>query len=305
MKIGLHDNENDTMKKKTFPNLALMRISAYHKSLGDTVDWWQPVETYDRVYSSKVFSFTKENPLLPENAIRGGTGYKDIPLDQTLPPEIESCVPDYTIYPSCDYAIGYLTRGCPRACRWCVVPKKEGNIKAYRTWQEVVRPDSDKLTLMDNNILACTYGLEQLEELSHTKYKVDLNQGMDVRLVTPDIADLLSRVKWQRHIRFSCDTTAQISEILRVAELFKERGVKPYRLFVYLLVTDDLENACERVETLKKLKGINIYPQAERNDTLGIMPNKAQKEFVNRYMYGRCYKKETWLEYLERKGFDF
>lgn len=305
MKIGLHDNENDTMKKKTFPNLALMRISAYHKSLGDTVDWWQPEETYDLVYSSKVFSFTKENPLLPKNTIRGGTGYKDIPLNQELPPEIEACYPDYSIYPTCDYAIGYLTRGCPRACRWCVVPKKEGNIKPYRTWQEVIRPDSDKLTLMDNNILACTYGLEQLEELSATKYKVDLNQGMDVRLVTPDIADLLSRIKWQRYIRFSCDTTAQISEILRVADLFLKRGVKPYRLMIYLLVTDDLDSACLRVETLKKLKGINIYAQAERNDTLGIMPNKAQKEFVNRYMYGRCYKKETWQEYLKRKGFDF
>lgn len=112
--------------------------------------------------------------------------------------------------------------------------KKRGGIQPYRTWEEVVRPDSEKLTLMDNNILACNYGLEQLEALSATHYKVDLNQGMDARLVTKKVAELLSRVKWQRYIRFSCDTTGQIKDILRVAALMGEYGVKPYRLFIYL-----------------------------------------------------------------------
>lgn len=213
MRIGIHDAENEHLKKKTFPNLALMKISAYHKARDDLVDWWQPDQKYDRVYSSKVFDYTPINPLLPSGTIRGGTGYRDIPLTLQLSKEIDECYPDYSIYPECDFAIGYLTRGCPRNCPWCVVPQKEGGIQSYRAWQDVVRPDTAKLTLLDNNILACDFGIEQLEELSHTSYKLDLNQGMDARLVTPEIARILSSVKWQRFIRFSCDKKEQLPAI--------------------------------------------------------------------------------------------
>ncbi len=305
MKIGLHDSENDHLKGKKFPNLALMKISAFHKSQGDVVEWWQATEEYNKVYSSKIFDYTPENPLLPPDTIKGGTGYRDVPLNQQLPPEIEESSPDYSIYPTCDYAVGYLTRGCPRSCRWCVVPMKEGNIRPYRTWQEVVREDTQKLTLLDNNILACTYGLEQLEELTATDYKLDLNQGMDARLVNKEVAELLSRLKWQRYMRFSCDTSNQIEDILRVAELLGSFGVKPYRILVYLLVTEDIENASQRVEAIKHLKGINFFAQAERNESLGIVPNKAQKHFALRFMGGRCYKKETWQEHLVRRELDF
>ena len=121
MRIGLHDAEQEYMRHKTFPNYALMKISAYHKANGDSVEWWSPMCQYDRVYSSKVFDFTPENLYLPPDTIRGGTGYDDIPLNQQLPPEIDAAFPDYSIYPECDYAIGYLTRGCPNHCPWCPV----------------------------------------------------------------------------------------------------------------------------------------------------------------------------------------
>ena len=160
MRIGLHDAEKEYMKRKTFPNYALMKISAYHKARGDSVEWWSPMFHYDRVYSSKVFDFTEENPYLPDWAIRGGTGYTDIPLNQELDPEIDAAFPDYSIYPACDYAIGFLTRGCPNCCRWCVVPQKEGPVRPYREWKDIVRPDSRKLVLMDNNILSCEYGIQ-------------------------------------------------------------------------------------------------------------------------------------------------
>ena len=154
MIIGLHDAERDHFRHKTFPNLALMKISAYHKRIGDQAEWWNPLKQYGRIYSSKVFDFTPADPYLPSEAIRGGTGYRDIPVNQTLPVEIDDMHPDYSIYPECDYAVGYLTRGCIRNCRWCIVPKKEGGIRPYREWQEIVRHDTDKLILMDNNILA-------------------------------------------------------------------------------------------------------------------------------------------------------
>lgn len=299
MKIGLHDSEKEYLKRKTFPNYALMKISAYHKSIGDTVEWWNPLEKYDKVYSSKIFDFTPYNPYLPPDTIKGGTGYD---IHSVLPDEIDRCFPDYSIYPECDYAIGYITRGCPNNCRWCIVPQKEGNIQPYRTWQELVRADSNKLVLMDNNILSCEYGIKQLESLIDSGYQIDLNQGMDARLVNDRIAAILSRIKWVKYIRFSCDTTAQIKAIETAAELLLNHGIKPYKLFIYLLVTADVENAAYRVERLRKLKGITIYAQAERNERKGIIPNKLQLEFAQRYVYSGKYRKETWQEYCVKRS---
>ena len=146
MNIGLHDAERDYFRTgNKFPNYAIMKISAYHKSQGDNVEWWNPLYCYDRVYSSKVFDFTPADPYLPADAIRGGTGYTDLPADNSLPGEVDDMFPDYSIYPECDYAIGYLTRGCPNNCRWCVVPRKEGKISPYRKWQDIVRGDTDKI----------------------------------------------------------------------------------------------------------------------------------------------------------------
>lgn len=298
MIIGLHDAEKEHFKHgKTFPNYALMKISAWHKTQGDIVEWWNPIMRYDKVYSSKVFDFTPDNPYLPDDAIRGGTGYRDKPMSYELPAEIDNMFPDYSVYPECDYAIGYITRGCPNHCRWCVVPKKEGRIRAYREWKDIVRRDTDKLVLMDNNILACEYGISQLEDLIGSGYRIDLNQGMDARLVNERIADIIYRLKWIRFIRFSCDQKSQIEPICRTIELLGEYGVKPYRIFIYLLVTSDVEDAAYRVEQLKKYKSINLYAQAERNERLGVVPNKVQLEFSQRYVYSGKYRSKTWNEY--------
>lgn len=303
MNIGLHDAERDHLKAgNKFPNYALMKISAYHKSQGDHVEWWNPLVKYDRVYSSKVFDFTPTDSYLPEDTIRGGTGYRDLPVDNRLPDEIDDMFPDYSIYPECDYAIGYLTRGCPNNCRWCIVPRKEGKIAPYRDWKDVVRKDTDKLILMDNNILACEYGISQLESLAGSGYRIDLNQGMDARLVNDRVAGILARLDWIRFIRFSCDQKAQIKPVQRAIEFLGNYGIKPYRIFVYLLVTADIQDAADRVEELKRYKGINLYAQAERNERMGILPNAKQLEFQQRYIYGGGYRKETWKEYCERKG---
>lgn len=117
-RIGLHDADGHS----GFPNYALMKLSAWHKACGDAVERWNPMFRYDRVYSSKVFTFSPEDPYLPEDAVRGGTGYGKY---EDLPDEIDGMFPDYSLYPKADYAIGFLTRGCIRACPWCIVPKKE------------------------------------------------------------------------------------------------------------------------------------------------------------------------------------
>lgn len=299
MIIALHDADNEYLKHKTFPNYALMKISAFHKEIRHNVEWWNPLDTYDCIYSSKIFTFTPDNMYLPENTIKGGTGYD---IRSKLPEKIDSMFPDYSIYPKCDYAIGFITRGCPRKCEWCVVPEKEGTIQEYRSWKDLVRKDSDKLVLMDNNILSSKFGLAQLESLTESNIKIDLNQGMDARLVTDEIAHLLSKLKWISFIRFSCDQISQIESVVKASNLLSKYGIKPYKIFVYLLVRKDLKDADERVQELKKLKNISIYAQAERDFKNNIMPNKLQLEFAQRYIYGKSYKKENWTDYCKRNN---
>ena len=165
MRIGLIDVDGHS----NFPNLALMKLSAWHKSKGDSVEWYSPMFSghMDKVYMSKVFTFTPDFPYYvdADEVVKAGTGYKD--YDTVLPDEIEHTFPDYSLYPSCDHAIGFLTRGCIRNCPWCVVPKKEGKLRPNVTWQNIKRPDSNWITFLDNNVLASDYGIHQIEELSN------------------------------------------------------------------------------------------------------------------------------------------
>lgn len=263
MKIALHDGDAQT----DFPNYALMKISAWHKALGDEVEWWNPLMTYDRVYSSKVFTFTPENPYLPPDTIKGGTGYG---LYNDLSSEIDSMFPDYSIYPECDYAIGFLTRGCIRNCPWCVVPKKEGRIRPYKTWREIKRQDSRNIVFMDNNVLACPHGIEQIWDMMGQNVRIDFNQGLDARLIDDEIADMLSRVKWIRFIRMSCDTDAMLDIVTGAIRRLQARGVKPYRVFVYLLV-QDVTSAERRAIALRDV-GAEVFAQPYRDFTTNSEP---------------------------------
>lgn len=292
MLIGLHDSD-----KTAFPNLALMKISAWHKAQGDTVEWWTPLMTYDRVYSSKVFTFTPENPYLPEGTIKGGTGYGK--LDE-LPPEIDAMFPDYSIYPNCDHAIGFLTRGCIRSCPWCVVPRKEGRIRPYRTWREIKRPDKRDIVFMDNNVLACEHGLEQIEDMGGQEVRVDFNQGLDARLIDDHVADLLSRLQWIHFIRMSADTDAMLGVVIDACHRLMNRGVKPWRFFVYVLV-QDIPSAEKRVIALRDI-GAQPFAQPYRDFTTNAEPPIEQKRFarwVNRKEIFKTVK--TFEEYKRHK----
>lgn len=300
-KIALYDADSEHIKNKSFPNYALMKISAYHKKNKDIVEWFNRFDElkYDVIYSSKIFDFTDRPMFLSENVITGGTGYN---IKKKLPQIIDNMFPDYSIYPKCDYAIGFIPRGCIRKCRWCVVPEKEGYIQPYREWKDLIRKDTNKLVLMDNNILASDYGINQLSQMIGRNIKIDLNQGMDARLVTSEIAEMLSRLNWIKYIRFSCDTKEQIESIVKVYNLFKKYGVKPYRMFVYFLVTTDLEDASIRINELRKLSGITVYAQAERNSFKEIIPNKEQLEFAQRYVYSGVWRKESFNDYCKRNA---
>lgn len=270
MRVALHDSDHTG-----FPNLALMKISAYHKNNGDIVEWWNPMLTFDRVYSSKVFTFTPENPYLPPDAIKGGTGYG---IMDELPEAIDAMFPDYSIYPNCKHAIGFLTRGCVRKCPWCIVPKKEGQIRPYRTWREIKRPDSRDIVFMDNNVLACEHGLSQIEDMGGQNIRVDFNQGLDARLITPEVARMLSRLKWIRFVRMSCDTDAVLDTVKSAIRYLGESGVKPYRVFVYLLV-QDVDSAERRALALREI-GAEVFAQPYRDFTINAAPPEELRRFA-------------------------
>lgn len=247
MKIGLIDVDGHN-----YPNLALMKLSAYHKAKGDKVEWYSIFGgQYDVVYMSKVFTHKPDYGQSIPNAdkiIKGGTGYD---MTSRLPEQAEKIVPDYTLYPFIDkkIAYGFLTRGCIRKCPWCVVPKKEGKIHPYQDVDEIAVNGRTNLVLMDNNILASgEYGIEQLKKIRKRGYRVDFNQAMDARLVTGDIAKLLTEIRWMHsRIRFACDTKEDIDSCENTIGLLIENGFRG-EIFLYTMIggNNDLQECYER-----------------------------------------------------------
>ena len=186
-------------------------------------------------------------------------GERGIRIILRSPPHIESIFPDYSIYPHVDYAIGFLTRGCIRNCPWCIVPKKEGKIRPNQTWEQIKRQDSNRIVFMDNNVLASDWGIEQIEKLGQVKVYVDFNQGLDARLITPEIAKLLGKLHWIRFLRLACDTSAMLPVIERAVGYLKEAGVKEHRLWAYALV-QDVEEAHKRILALDRM-GVTPFAQ--------------------------------------------
>ena len=293
LKIGLIDVDGHN----GFPNLALMRISSFHKTQGDHVEWWNGFQHYDRVYMSKVFTFSPDmNTVIDaDEIIRGGTGYKDY---GSLPGDIETIKPDYTIYPHFKNAIGFLTRGCIRNCPWCIVPTKEGYIHPTATWREIKRPDSRCIMFLDNNVLACSHGLQQIDEMGHEKVWVDFNQGLDARLITPGVAKLLSKLHWIRFVRLACDTSAMLPVIKQATAYLQEAGVPQWRLWAYALV-QDVQEAEMRVIALREM-GITPFAQPYR-DFDGGEPTVEQRQFARWVNQKRLFKSCTFAEYDGRR----
>lgn len=288
-----------------YPNLALMKLSAAHKAKGDNVDWYNPFDSYDIVYLSKIFSFTDDYPHPIVNAQlvkRGGTGYD---YATTLPAEIDSFQPDYSLYPSIDNrtAYGFLTRGCVRHCKWCIVPKKEGFIKPYMDIEQIAVNGRDKVVLMDNNVLAIDYGLRQIEKIIKLGIHVDFNQGLDARLVTEDVAQLLAKTKWIKRIRLACDTPAQIAECDKAIDRIDKYGYKGQYL-IYCILLDDINECYERV-THWRNRGSRFYPfcQPYRDLTKPNVIPKWQKDMATwankRQRFCTC----DFKDYQPRKNF--
>lgn len=275
-KIGLIDVDSHAKVKKwgatIYPNLALCKIAAYHRAQGDHVEWAMPLfEYYDIIYRSKIFNFTPDDTRKynASTTILGGTGYD---IYSKLQQDIDDMQPDYSIYPTVlkNISFGFLTRGCPNHCKWCVVPRKEGSIRPY--WDiEKVANGNKKLVLMDNNILAAgDYAREQLQKAIFFEYFVDFNQALDARLVDDAFAKQLAQIRWiDRRIRFGCDTKAQIADCEKAIALINSYGYKG-EYFLYTMLNDDLEECYNRLSywweinhRCREKHKPNIYPYAQ------------------------------------------
>jgi hypothetical protein len=287
MRIGLIDVDN-----KNFPNLALMKISSWHKSQGDTVEFANVDTYYDILYKSKIFSFTEDSisKFKANKVIIGGSGYS---LTNKLPDYIDNCIPNYSLY-NCEHAYGFLTRGCPNKCSWCIVPEKEGNIKPYMDIEDFIGSYNSAI-LMDNNILASNWGIKQIEKIIQLKIKVDFNQGLDFRLIDDTMAKLLSQVKWLHPVRLACDTPESFKYLHKAVENLRWRNCRPNRYFVYCLVRDPKE-AMDRV---KQIKGLYCEPfcQPYRDFKNNIEPTKWQRKLSRWVNITSVFNSVWWEDY--------
>lgn len=259
MKIGLIDVDGHN-----FPNLALMKISAWHKNQGDSVEWYESplYGWYDRVYMSKVFDTTYSPDVLePVNAkevVKGGTGYS---LSSKLPEYIGHVYPDYSLYPALtkNTAYGYLTRGCPRACNFCIVSQKEGR-KSRRVadLKEFWRGQKN-IKLLDPNLLACKEHMSLLYQLADSRAWIDITQGLDARLITPENAKALSKLKISM-IHFAMDSMDQIDHICRGLEIFSRyKPMRSRNQKVYILTNFNTTHQ-EDLQRIKIVQSLGYWP---------------------------------------------
>lgn len=311
MRIGLI-----SVDSHNFPNIPLMKISAWHKQQGDTVEWYDPMFSghMDKVYMSKVFSFTPdyEYCIDADEIVRGGSGYcielvdgKEVyhaERDTNLPDEIEHIYPDYDLYPELtkDTAYGFLTRGCPRGCGFCHVESKEGKrSRKVADLSEFWRGQKN-IILCDPNILACPQHMELLQQLADSEAKVNFNQGLDIRLVNDKNTELLKQIRLDS-IHFAFDrwqdkdiVEPKLRAFAEKTGFNKDRG----RVMVYILVNYDttLEQDLYRIQLCRELK-FAPYPMIYDKEHCDSVYKRLQR-WCSNFIFWSC---PTFEEYTRRK----
>lgn len=296
------------------PNLALMKLSAWHKAQGDEVGL-NYVGNPDKVYAACVFSWNKRKAeqyrMVYPNLVVGGTGV-DIALE--LPSEVNEVVPDYSLYSERfptwrGVGLGFITRGCPRKCAFCIVPSKEGSIRVVSSLSDLVNPQwadywkHPFVVLLDNNLLAVPNVVDVLTEIATRKLDVSFSQGLDIRLVTPEIARALSRVRfWNlkhsyRQLTFAFDDVRVEPSFRKGVSILNEAGIPSRQIQSFVLsgFNSIFEEDLYRIDVIRSL-GCDPFAMVYRDPITGKSPDRKLRHFarwVNRRYYTVC----KWEDY--------
>lgn len=309
MKIGLWSDAVN------FPSIPLMKISAYHKRLGDTVEMVEKMGIYDKVYCSKTFNLPniKKIPQSPpwflaDETEYGGTGYaidivngKEVyhpERDKPLPPQIENICPDYSLYPQFSEAYGFLTRGCCNNCSFCIVSQKEGRCSRQVADLTDFWTGQKKIVLLDANILACKDRRNLMKQLVDSRATVDFSQGLDARLLDDEAINALNSMKTDL-IHFAFDFMKNEDAILRGLQLFAEKYARSLRhTIVYVLTNynttheEDWYRVC-KIRELGLTPDIRIYQKGTEDQFLTDL----QRWCNNRILY----KATEFRDFIPRK----
>lgn len=315
MLIGLIDVDGHN-----FPNLPLMKLSAWHKSNGDTVEWYEPLfhsmgEPFDRVYMSKVFGeeYSTDYPYYvnAKEVIKGGTGYHihiengkevfDKENHKNLPDEVEHIYPDYSLYPEYtkDTAYGFLTRGCCNNCSFCIVSKKEGLCSHKVADLSEFWRGQKNIKLLDPNLLACKEHLDLLKQLADSKAKVDFTQGLDARFINEQNLEILKQINISM-LHFAFDFMKFEKQIIKGLSLAKEKlQISDRNAIVYVLTNYDTTIE-EDLYRIQKIREIGFAPDVRiyRKETLPHphILRDLQRWANNRFIYRSC----EFMDYVPR-----
>ena len=290
MNIGIYDVDSK------IPNLALMKISQFHKRQGDDVEMYNPLwlNNYDKIYASKVFDFSDGSMLMKDRMTIGGTGWNNV----SLPQEIEDCVPDYEIY-KYEHSIGFTMRGCRFVCKFCVVPKKEGRPKSNNTIDEIwTNRDSDFIVLLDNDFFGNPEWKDRIKEIKDFNLKVNFSQGLNIRIITDEQAKALASVQFRtlsgksKGIHFAWDRINDEKWIDKGIQRCFDAGLKPYQMCFYVLIGFDStpEQDYFRVMKLREY-GCNSYVMPYNKEDL------YQKRFARWVNHKAIFKSVDWKDY--------
>ena len=283
MKIGLIDVDSHN-----FPNLALMKLSSYHKNKGDSVEWWNGLKHYDRVYKSKVFDETYsqdiEYCINADEVIGGGTGYD---LQNKLPYEIEHTMPDYSLYQITDTAYGFLTRGCPRGCPFCIVSAKEGRVSRTVADLDEFFRGQKQIKLLDPNITASKDCEKLFDDLIQSKAWIDFTQGIDVRCLTDKGADQLNQMRIKM-LHFAWDNYEfdTYENLKRFRPMFKTDG-RHLRVYVLTNFNTTHEQDIERITKLRELD-YDPYVMVYNKPKAPKVTRQLQRWCNNKFIFRSC-----------------
>ena len=293
MSIGLLDIDGHN-----FPNLALMKLSSWHKAHGDNVQWALPFFRYDTIYRSKIFTFSPDD-MTCYNAgqvIRGGTGYD---VKSKLPDDVEQWRNlDYSLYPQYKFSIQFYSRGCIRHCPFCLVHDKEGTIHPVEPME--LNPQGEWIEVLDNNFFANPEWRSAVEDLEKNKQPIKFH-GVDVRIMDEEQAYWLNRLPLKTGVHIAWDLP-QIDLTDRLKAMVKY--IKPYKITCYVLVgfNSTPEQDLQRLRTLKEL-GILPFVQPYRDFENKRKPTPYEHDLARWANRAWLFKSCDFMDFSPRKGF--